>query len=663
MAQACSVGVRRLAVIGVALGGCFGPPALGWDVLNVPAEYPTIQAGIDAAVDDDIVLVAPGTYSGSGNVDLDYAGKSITVRGSNRESVITDEAGGTRAVRFNTAESPLSVFEGFTIQFNSGQGIVIRSSDPTIRDCTVFAENQSPLVMVQSDSTLTDVALEGLREPAQILRGSPTLDRVTITGTSIEMRSTDILLIDCIAENNDSGLGFTGGGLSIRNSSAVLERCIVRNNLTFGEEGYFSFGGGVYVEESDVRFIACRIEDNHAIGHHQKVHGDGGGAYLLNSEAEFEACVLIGNSGTRGGGVYVEGGNATFFDCFFASNQAFISGGGAHGSGEFEQCEFQLNFGQEVGGGAYSNGAVFRRCIFRDNRTSHYLYEDYDGGAGIWTGTGPTIVLDSLFRGNVASSDDAVGGGIRAGDGDVIRGCTFVSNSATMEGGGVSFSGVGATVANCIFRGNTNRGGPSEIDGPGEVVWSNVEGGYAGEGNIDLDPLFVNPESDFRLSAGSPCIDAGDNRRVPAESVADLGGLARFVDDPGMPNMGEGEGPLVDMGCHEFQGETAGLQLRANAECPQGGAVRVGWANATPSARAILVFARTTGAVTIPNGRPCAGTVLGLGSQGLRVVLDRNSDKSGGLVINSIAPAAACGGYLQLIDITRCDVSDVAPLR
>jgi hypothetical protein len=87
-----------------------------------------------------------------------------------------------------------------------------------------------------------------------------------------------------------------------------------------------------------------------------------------------------------------------------------------------------------------------------------------------------------------------------------------------------------ATLTNCILWGNTAETG-SQIynDGTITVTYSAVEGGWSGTGNIPLNPMFA--DYDGRLSAASPCIDAGDNTAVFVST--DLDDNPRILDGDG----------------------------------------------------------------------------------------------------------------------------------
>ena len=80
-----------------------------------------------------------------------------------------------------------------------------------------------------------------------------------------------------------------------------------------------------------------------------------------------------------------------------------------------------------------------------------------------------------------------------------------------------------------------------------------------GRGNINADPRFTDPVTgNYRLSAGSPAIDAGDNTGMPTGVTTDLDGNPRFVGDPNTPNTGvpgNGVAEIGDMGAYEFPWE------------------------------------------------------------------------------------------------------------
>jgi hypothetical protein len=84
------------------------------DILNVPGDYPTIQEAIDSAVDGDEVVVADGVYTGSGNKNLNFHGKLITVRSENGPSTCTiDCEGAGRGFIFENLETASARVEGF----------------------------------------------------------------------------------------------------------------------------------------------------------------------------------------------------------------------------------------------------------------------------------------------------------------------------------------------------------------------------------------------------------------------------------------------------------------------------------------------------------------------------------------------------------------------
>jgi hypothetical protein len=92
------------------------------------------------------------------------------------------------------------------------------------------------------------------------------------------------------------------------------------------------------------------------------------------------------------------------------------------------------------------------------------------------------------------------------------------------------------------------------------ILYSDVQGSYAGTGNIDSDPCFVdanNPDPNLwnlHLQPDSLCIDAGATTAVPAGIFADADGNLRGVDDPASPDTGVSLfGVTVDMGAYEFQ--------------------------------------------------------------------------------------------------------------
>jgi parallel beta-helix repeat protein len=120
------------------------------------APFQTIQKGMDVVNEPGHVVPTPATYTGTGNIDLDFKRKAITVRAIEPRdfntvttTVINCQASSAnkhRALNFHSGEEPNSVVKGLTIingYQTSGGAILCQSSDPTIKNCTFINNTAS----------------------------------------------------------------------------------------------------------------------------------------------------------------------------------------------------------------------------------------------------------------------------------------------------------------------------------------------------------------------------------------------------------------------------------------------------------------------------------------------------------------------------------------
>ena len=89
--------------VAVAVAGLGGQAVAG--IINVPAEFSTLQAAINAADDGDEIVVAPGTYTGF----FDFMGRAVTVRSSAGNAVTVLDAGTGHATQWVSMPKAQSV--------------------------------------------------------------------------------------------------------------------------------------------------------------------------------------------------------------------------------------------------------------------------------------------------------------------------------------------------------------------------------------------------------------------------------------------------------------------------------------------------------------------------------------------------------------------------
>jgi hypothetical protein len=361
-------------------------------------------------------------------------------------------------------------------------------------------------------------------------------------GFDPDLGGSNPLLVECTFTDNTA---MTGGAVYNEESGPTLSRCAFRgNDATAGEGGgaIWNAGGGPTIED-------CTFVDNAGF--------NGGGVYNGNhSRAMIARSVFRGNRAVNdnGGGISNVESDVLIAGCTFSGNSAtgegFVVGGGVSNylsSPTVTGCVFEGNTAGFGGGGLYnenagSGGATVTRCAFLGNAAPN--------GGGIYNFLSSPLISDCLIAGNDATGR---GGGVDSDfdSSPLIRHCTIVGNHAG-SGGGMNNDNVlgSVTVWQCIVWGNAPDQIADDTGTPSEVAFSDVEGGWGGPGeeNMDRTPGFHDPGAgDWRLVAGSPCVDAGDPAYLPGAGARDLAGNVRVAP-------GSVKGPArADMGAYELQ--------------------------------------------------------------------------------------------------------------
>ena len=242
--------------------------------IKVPKDHITIQAGINAAVDGDMVLVADGLYMGIGNVNLDFKGKLITVKsanGADKCMIDCQKVNQTRGFIFRHQETKDAIVSGFTIRngnFKEGNGGGIHCFDasPTIISCIltenvaeagggIFCDNALPLII---DCLITKNQAKG-GGGIQSHRGSPTItgcrisENVAGTGGGIFLAKSSVVVTNTLVYKNQADYG--GGILCSLDSLLFLHSSTITDNIAM-------YGGGLFFSESDTMLVNSILHQN-----------------------------------------------------------------------------------------------------------------------------------------------------------------------------------------------------------------------------------------------------------------------------------------------------------------------------------------------------------------------------------------------------------------
>jgi len=275
-----------------------------------------------------------------------------------------------------------------------------------------------------------------------------------------------------------------------------------------------SVATGTYVENINFsgKNIVVQGEDRETT----IIDGNQNGSVVVFDSGEDSTAIISGFTITNGyasfgAGINLNNSNPILRDLIVMGNTAYADGGGINCYGAsplIENVIIMENSSNSNGGGFCSwtdSNPILSNVVIKYNNA------EYGGGVSC-NNSFP------VFQKVEISNNDATGrGGGLVAWGECypsLTNVTITNNISDDEGGGLYIHANSESILkNSILYSNSAPDGDQIfIGGMIDVSYSDIQGGWEGEGNIDIDPMFVDAANgDYHLLDWSPCIGAGQD--------------------------------------------------------------------------------------------------------------------------------------------------------